>query len=84
MLWSLSIGLVAGWVANMLLREGSYGLIANLIVGLVGSLIGGWLVQLLSYGDVSLMGVLLCSLGGAVVLLAIVAIVAKRSTKSDR
>ena len=68
----------------MLLREGSYGLIANLIVGLVGSLIGGWLVHLLSYGDVCLMGVLLCYLGGAVVLLALVAIVAKRSSKSDR
>ena len=38
MLWSFVIGIVAGWIANLILRKGSYGVIANMLVGLIGAL----------------------------------------------
>ena len=45
LLWFLVIGLVAGWLAGKLLGGG--GLIRNLIVGVIGALIGGYIVQAL-------------------------------------
>lgn len=45
----LAIGLVAGWLAGMLLGGG--GLIRNLVVGVIGSFVGGWL---LSVANISL------------------------------
>ena len=37
-LWYLLIGLLSGWIANMIVRGGGAGLVANLIVGLIGGL----------------------------------------------
>ena len=39
----LAIGLVAGWLASLLLGGG--GLIRNLIVGVIGAFVGGWLLS---------------------------------------
>ena len=41
----LAIGLIAGWLAGLLLGGG--GLIRNLIVGVIGALVGGYIVQAL-------------------------------------
>ena len=74
---AIIVGGVAGWLASMVMnRDGSMGIIANVIVGCVGSLIGNALAGPLLgvQGTVqafSLTG-LLIALGGAIVLLAIV------------
>lgn len=39
----LVIGLIAGWLAGMIMSGGGFGLIGDLIVGVVGSFIGGWI-----------------------------------------
>ncbi|MGB3561528.1 MAG: GlsB/YeaQ/YmgE family stress response membrane protein, partial [Thermoanaerobaculia bacterium] len=41
--WFLIIGLVAGFLAGKLLRGGGFGLVANLLVGVIGAILGGWL-----------------------------------------
>ena len=46
LIWIIS-GVVAGWIAGLLVRGRGFGLIGDLIVGLVGGLIGGWLAGLL-------------------------------------
>ena len=84
MLWSFVIGLVAGWLANLFIKGDGYGLIANLVIGLIGSLLGGWLAQLLSFDDISLLGIIIASIVGAVVLLCAVAIIAKRNKRMER
>ena len=84
MLLSFIIGLVAGWVANMWLREGSYGLIANLIVGLVGALLGSWIAQMVSFDGLTVFWVICSSIIGAAVLLTLVAMVAKRQLRRGR
>ena len=38
----LVVGLIAGWLASMVMRGGGYGLIGDIIVGIVGALIGGF------------------------------------------
>ncbi|GAA4357013.1 GlsB/YeaQ/YmgE family stress response membrane protein [Variovorax defluvii] len=74
----LVVGGLIGWVASMIMNTNAQqGAILNVIVGIVGSLLGGWLVApLLGSGtvnqnDFSVSG-LLASLIGAVILLAIV------------
>ena len=77
----LVVGGVIGWVASMIMKtDAQQGMILNVVVGIVGSMLGGWLIApLLGTGtfnqnDFSLMG-LLASLIGAVILLAIVNLV---------
>lgn len=76
-LWLIVGGLV-GWVASLIMKtDKEQGLLLNIIVGIVGALIGGWLLSPLvgagtiNQGTFSL-GSLLVSLIGAIILLAIV------------
>jgi uncharacterized membrane protein YeaQ/YmgE (transglycosylase-associated protein family) len=74
----LVIGGVIGWVASMIMKtDAQQGIILNVVVGIVGALIGGWVISPLigagtiNQSDFSLAG-LFVSLVGAVILLAIV------------
>ena len=74
----LIVGGIIGWLASMIMRtDGQQGIILNVIVGIVGSFLGGWLIAPLlgtgtvNAGDFSIMG-LVASLIGAIILLAIV------------
>jgi uncharacterized membrane protein YeaQ/YmgE (transglycosylase-associated protein family) len=42
----LLIGAVAGWLAGQIMRGGGFGLVGDIVVGVIGSLIGGWLFGL--------------------------------------
>lgn len=72
----LIIGAVAGWIAGKLLRGGGFGLLGNLVVGIVGAVIGG---HLFSYLGVSagggLIGSLVTAVIGALVLLVLVGLI---------
>ncbi|KWT96731.1 MULTISPECIES: GlsB/YeaQ/YmgE family stress response membrane protein [unclassified Variovorax] len=77
----LIVGGIIGWIASMIMRtDAQQGMVLNVIVGIVGSLIGGWLIAPLlgsatvNQNDFSIMG-LVASLIGAVILLAIVNLV---------
>ena len=41
------VGLIAGWLAGMIMKGGGYGLLGNLVVGVLGALLGGFLATLL-------------------------------------
>lgn len=41
------LGLVAGWLAGMLMRGGGYGLVGDLVLGVLGAIVGGWLTGVL-------------------------------------
>ena len=76
-IWLIVGGLI-GWVASMVMKtDGQQGIILNVIVGIVGSMLGGWLISPLlgsatiNQNDFSIGG-LLVSFLGAVILLAIV------------
>lgn len=74
----LAIGLAAGWLAGIILRGGGFGLVWNLIIGVAGSFLGGWIFHLLGivYGGV--IGSFIAALVGALILLAIVNLVRRR------
>ena len=73
----LVVGGVVGWLASIIMRtDGQQGLILNVVVGIVGALLAGFVVSpLLGIGTINQglsMGTFLVSLVGAVILLAIV------------
>ncbi len=70
-IWFLIIGVVAGWIAGELTRGSGFGLLGNLIVGIVGALLGGFLFDILDIGTYGLLGQLLMSVIGAVSFLFI-------------
>ncbi|UJF24251.1 GlsB/YeaQ/YmgE family stress response membrane protein [Suttonella sp. R2A3] len=70
----LVVGLVAGWLAGLVVKGGGFGLIGDIIVGVIGAFIGGWLGGVLGFATQT-SGINLPTIGtaflGAVVLLAI-------------
>jgi len=37
------VGLLAGWLAEIVMKDGGYGLIGDMVLGIVGSVVGGWI-----------------------------------------
>jgi uncharacterized membrane protein YeaQ/YmgE (transglycosylase-associated protein family) len=46
-LWFILIGLAAGWLAGQLMKGGGFGIVGDIVVGVVGALLGGFLFSLL-------------------------------------
>lgn len=69
-LWFLLIGLAAGWLAGQVMRGGGFGLVGDLIVGVIGALLGGFLFRQLGLSSAGgLLGQLIVAFVGALVLL---------------
>ena len=73
----LIIGLVAGWLAEKIMKGRGAGLIINLIVGIIGAYIGGYLFRFFGFYMHGLVGSLISATVGAVVLLFVVGLVKK-------
>ena len=75
----LIIGAIAGWLAGVLVKGGGFGLIVDIIVGIVGAFIGGWLAGVLhiSLGG-GWIGSIITAVIGAVILLFIVRLFSRR------
>ena len=68
------LGLIAGWIAGMVMRGGGYGIIGDIVLGILGAIVGGWLTGLLLGRDVmngfSLESIIVAVIG-AIILIAI-------------
>lgn len=73
-LWYIIIGILAGFIAGKIMRGGGFGILVNLIVGIVGALLGGWLFGLLGIATGGILGSLVTATVGAIVLLWIVSL----------
>ena len=74
-LW-LIVGGIVGWLASLIMRDAGQGILLNVVIGIVGAFIGGWLISpLVGTGTINegfSIGSFLVSLVGAIILLAIV------------
>lgn len=83
----LVVGGLIGWVASMIMRtDGQQGIFLNVIVGIIGAALGGWLISpLVGVGTINQdnfsVGALLVSLVGAIILLAIVNLLRRGTTR---
>lgn len=73
-LW-LVIGLIAGWLAGQVMSGHGYGVVGDIVVGLIGSLIGGFLIHHFMNKSLGLIGSLVVAYIGAVIFVAILHVV---------
>lgn len=69
LIWFLLIGLVAGWLAGRITKGRDFGAVNNMIVGVLGALVGGFLFGLLGFGPTNIVGSILTATVGAIVVL---------------
>lgn len=68
-IWFILIGALAGFIAGKIMRGGGFGLIINLVLGIVGGLLGGWVFSLFGFAANGIIGSLITSVVGAVIIL---------------
>ena len=72
----LLVGGVAGWLAGLIVRGGGFGIVGNIVVGIVGAFIAGFLFPVLHIGlGAGIVGAIIHATIGAVILLLIVRVV---------
>lgn len=75
---AIIIGIFAGWLAEKIMKR-NHGLLTNLVVGLVGALLGAFLANILGIGFGGWVGSLIVSTIGAVVLLFLLGLVRRKA-----
>lgn len=69
----LVVGLIAGWLAGRFMKGGGYGVIGDIVLGILGAFFGGFIFSLVLPGSsVGFVGSIVVALIGAVILIAIV------------
>lgn len=76
------VGLVAGWAASAVSRGHGFGIVGDIIVGLIGALLGGFVAGFFIHGSVGLIGSIIVAFIGAVILLAILRAFAGRRVRA--
>ena len=83
----IMVGLIAGFLAGLVMRGGGYGVIGDIIVGVLGGLLGGWIGSSLLHIDAALTGVnlesILIAFAGAVLLLLVLRMIGGRRSLRD-
>lgn len=74
----LLVGLIAGWLAGVIVQGYGLGLVGNLVVGVLGAFIGGWLLPRIGVGHLTgtpLLDAIIVATIGAIVLLVLLSLV---------
>jgi uncharacterized membrane protein YeaQ/YmgE (transglycosylase-associated protein family) len=77
LIWWIVIGLIAGFLAGKVMKGGGYGIIVDIILGLLGAILGGWLFGLLGMGAGGFIWSILVAFVGAVILVWITRLLKK-------
>jgi uncharacterized membrane protein YeaQ/YmgE (transglycosylase-associated protein family) len=73
---ALVIGAIAGWLAGVIVRGAGFGLIGNIVVGIIGALVAGWVLPQLHIELASgTLGTILDATIGAVIVLVILSLI---------
>jgi uncharacterized membrane protein YeaQ/YmgE (transglycosylase-associated protein family) len=75
MLYFLIVGLIAGWLAGKIMKGSGYGIIGDLVIGVIGAFIGGEVFGMLGILTFSLIGSIISATVGAVLLVALIRVI---------
>ena len=73
----LAIGAVAGWLAGVIMSGSGFGLLGDIVLGIIGAFIGGFLFGLLGLSAVGLIGQIISATVGAVFLIFVLRLLKK-------
>lgn len=72
LLYTLIVGAIAGWLAGKIMKGAGFGLLVNIVLGIIGAYVGSWLFGVLDISVASgTLGIIITSTVGAVVVLFI-------------
>jgi len=72
MLYAIIVGLIAGWLAGVVMKGGGYGILVDILLGIVGGILGNWIFGRLGLSSGSgVLGSIIVSFIGAVILVAV-------------
>jgi uncharacterized membrane protein YeaQ/YmgE (transglycosylase-associated protein family) len=69
LIYWIVVGLIAGWAAGKIMKGGGYGTVMDIVLGVVGAVVGGWLLGMLGISAGGLIGTILVAIVGAVFLI---------------
>lgn len=73
---ALLIGAIAGWLAGLIVRGAGFGLLGNIVVGIIGALVAGWLLPKLNVTlATGTLGAILDATVGAVIVLVVLSLI---------
>jgi uncharacterized membrane protein YeaQ/YmgE (transglycosylase-associated protein family) len=71
-------GMIAGWLAGLVMKGGGYGILVDIILGILGGLLGGWLFGLMGiWPGGGMIGSIIVAFVGAVILVGITRLIKK-------
>ena len=70
-MWFLVIGGIVGWLAGLITRGRGFGIFGDIVIGIVGAEVGGWLASAFGLSAYSSVGAFLVALTGAVILVGV-------------
>jgi uncharacterized membrane protein YeaQ/YmgE (transglycosylase-associated protein family) len=77
LIWWVLVGLIAGWAAGKIMKDGGYGVGMDIVLGIIGAVVGGWLVGILGFQAGGFISTIIVAIIGAVVLIWITRLIKK-------
>jgi len=71
------VGLIAGWAAGKIMKGGGYGVVMDIVLGIVGAVVGGWLMGFFGIYAGGLIGTIIVAVIGAVFLIWVARLIKK-------
>jgi uncharacterized membrane protein YeaQ/YmgE (transglycosylase-associated protein family) len=69
LIWWIIVGLIAGWLAGKIMKGSGYGTLGDILLGMVGAIVGGWILRLLGFLGGGLIYSIVVATLGAVLLI---------------
>jgi len=77
LIWWIVVGLIAGWLAGKVMKGGGYGVLIDIVLGIGGAILGGWVFGLLGLHAGGIIGSIVVAFVGAIILVWLVRLLKK-------
>lgn len=68
-IWYILIGIAAGYLAGKVMKGGGFGIVLNLVLGVLGGILGGWVFSLFGLSSTNIIGNLITATIGAILII---------------
>jgi uncharacterized membrane protein YeaQ/YmgE (transglycosylase-associated protein family) len=75
LIWFLLVGLIAGWLAGKIMKGGGYGVVGDIVLGIVGAIVGGHILGWFGIAAYGFLGSIVIALVGAIILIYLIRLV---------